>query len=178
MLVGCLGILMLAAGFVTEVPPLIAAKLAVTNETRGTFVQTKTDVSGRAYRTTGTYRIRPGVDFEWRTCEPFETRFYATPTNYVYSNEDETVTRRLSELPQADRFAALGTGDVRVFFKAFDALYKEESGRFFVKAKPKAKDLQRVLKRIDAEGSATNWTLTATFANGASIRLDLSDRVP
>ena len=89
--------LLIAAAFVTEVPEPIRAKLSSTNETSGAFVQIKTAADGRSYVTKGTYRIRPGVDFTWRTLEPFETCFTATTTDCVYSNEDETVTRKLSD---------------------------------------------------------------------------------
>lgn len=173
MLFGCLGLL-IAASFASEVPPLLEAKLSATNETCGTFVQTKID-GARSYQTRGTYRIRPGVDFEWVTSEPFETRFYATPTTYVYTNEDERVARLLKDLPGAERFAAISRGDPKVFFDAFDALYKEEDGRFFVKAKPKVRDLKRVLERVEAEGTVTNWTLTATFPNGIKFKFDFKD---
>lgn len=174
MLFGCLGVLIAAVGFATEVPPLLAEKLTSTAEVRGTFVQTKTD-RNRSYVTKGTYRIRPGVDFEWRTLDPFETVFLATPTNYVYSNEDESVTRRLSELPGGDKFGDIGKGDASIFFELFDALYKEEDGRFFVKAKPKTRDLKRALTRVDAEGTVTNWTLQVTFPNGTNFRIDFKD---
>lgn len=174
MFFGCFGVLIVAAGFVSEVPPLLAGKLSTTNKTCGTFVQTKIDKC-RTYEMHGTYRIRPGVDFEWVTTDPFETRFYATPTNYVYSNEDESVTRLLKELPGSERFAAISRGDAKAFFEAFDALYKEENGCFFVKAKPKVRDLKRVLERVEAEGTVTNWTLTATFPNGVKFKLDFKD---
>lgn len=173
MLFGCLGLL-IAAGFVKDVPPLLEAKLTTTNETRGAFVQTKID-GARTYETRGTYRIRPGDDFEWVTTEPFETRFYATPTNYVYSNEDERVARLLADLPGSERFAAISRGDPKAFFDAFDALYKEEDGRFFVKAKPKVRDLRRALERVEAEGTVTNWVLTATFPNGVKFKLEFKD---
>lgn len=173
MLFGCLGLL-IAAGFVSDVPPLLESKLSTTNETRGAFVQTKID-GARTYEMHGTYRIRPGVDFEWATTEPFETRFYATPTNYVYSNEDESVARLLKEMPGSEHFAAISRGDPKLFFEAFDALYKEENGRFFVKAKPKVRDLKRVLERVEAEGTVTNWTLTATFPNGVKFKIDFKD---
>lgn len=173
MFFGCF-VLLIAAGFVRDVPPLVAEKLTTTNETRGAFVQTKIDDT-RTYESRGTYRIRPGVDFEWVTTEPFETRFYATPTNYVYTNEDECAARLLKELPGSERFAAISRGDPKVFFDAFDALYKEEGARFFVKAKPKVRDLKRVLERVEAEGTVTNWTLTATFPNGVKFKFDFKD---
>lgn len=181
MLFGCLGLL-IAASFTTEIPPMIAAKLAATNEVCGSFVQMKTTpptatASGRKYISKGTYQIRPGVDFEWKTRVPFETRFYATPTNYVYSNEDETVRKDLKDLPGFDRIPE-GRPPLEMaksFFDAFDALYKEEGARFFVKAKPKVRDLKRALERVEAEGSVTNWTLRATFPNGVTFKIDFTD---
>lgn len=178
MFIGCLGLLI--AGFLTEIPPMLAAKLSSTNEVRGTFVQTKLTppterAQARRYVSKGTYRIRPEVDFTWKTCEPFETTFYATPTNYVYSNEDESVTRKLSELPGFARVEAAGKGDYSAFFDAFDALYKEEGGKFFVLAKPKVGDLKRVLKRVEAEGTVTNWILKAEFPDKTTFALEFSD---
>lgn len=181
MLFGCLGLL-IAASFTTEIPPLIAAKLAATNEISGSFVQTKVSpptatASGRKYVSKGTYRIRPGVDFEWKTREPFETTFYATPTNYVYANEDETVRKALKDLPGFDRIPE-GRPPLEMakgFFDAFDALYKEEGGRFFVKAKPKVRDLKRALDRVEAEGTTTNWTLRAIFPNGIAFTIEFTD---
>lgn len=174
MFFGCLGVLIASAGFITEIPETLERKLTSTNEVCGTFVQTKIDHE-RKYVTTGRYRIRPGVDFEWKTLEPFETTFYATKEEYVYSNEDESVRRKLKDMPNSDRFEAIGRGDYEQFFEAFDALYKEEDGRFFVKAKPKISDLKRVLERIDAEGTITNWTFEATFPNGVRLKLELRD---
>lgn len=181
MLLGCLGLL-IATFFTTEIPPMIRAKIADTNEVRGSFVQTKimpptATASGRKYIAKGVYRIRPGVDFEWRTRVPFETTFYATPTNYVYSNEDETVRKALKDLPGFDRLPE-GREPLEMakgFFDAFDALYKEEGGRFFVKAKPKVRDLKRALSHIEAEGTTTNWTLRAFFPNGVSFAIDFTD---
>ena len=146
-------LLIAAAGFLSEVPDPIRAKLMSTNETYGVFVQTKTATDGKSYVTKGTYCIRPGVDFTWRTLEPFETCFTASTTNYVYSNEDETVVRKLSDLPGFSRFEGVGNGDFSAFFKAFDALYAEEAGKFYVRAKPKTAELKRVLSRVDAESS-------------------------
>lgn len=159
---------LIASGFLTEVPATLRAVLAPTNEVSGAFVQTKTTAGGapRTYVTKGTYRVRPGVDFTWRTLEPFESCFTATATDYVYSNEDERVARRLSDLPGFSRFAGVGAGDFSPFFRAFDALYAEEGGgRFCIRAKPKVADLKRVLAKVDAEGVATNWTLRAELAD-------------
>lgn len=153
--------LIAAAGFITEVPETIRAMLSPTNETSGTFVQTKTTPEGKAYVTKGEFRIRPGVDFTWKTVHPFETSFCATPTNYVYSNEDESVEKKLEDLPGFSRFEGIGKGDFTMFFKAFDSLYTEEDGKFYMRSRPKASDLKRVLSRIDVEGVSTNWTLRA-----------------
>ena len=157
-----------AAGFATEVPAPLRAMLLPTNEVGGAFVQTKTTpgAASRTYVTKGTYRIRPGVDFTWRTLDPFETCFTATRETYVYSNEDECVSRRLADLPGFPRFAGVAEGDFSAFFKAFDARYAEEGGRFYVRAKPKVSELSRVLTKVDAEGVATNWTLRAELTDG------------
>jgi len=168
-------VVLTAAGFATEVPETIRAKLAATNEVTGRFVQTKVDGSGREYVMRGSYRIRPGVDFTWRTEDPFETVFTATQSCYSYSNEDCVVSRALSDLPGAGRFAAASAGDVSAFFKAFDALYKEEGGKFYVKAKPKVGELSSVLERVDAEGTVSNWTLSATFPNRTRIAISFRD---
>lgn len=181
MFFGCLGLL-IAAAFTTEIPPLLKAKLAATNEVMGSFVQTKVTpptagASGRKYISKGTYRIRPGVDFTWQTRAPFKTTFYATPTNYVYANEDETVRKALRDLPGFDRVPA-GRPPLEMakgFFDAFDALYKEEGERFFVKAKPKVRDLKRALERVEAEGTASDWRLRAVFPNGTVFVIEFKD---
>lgn len=167
--------LIAAAGFLSEVPDPIRAKLMSTNETYGVFVQTKTATDGKSYVTKGTYCIRPGVDFTWRTLEPFETCFTATTTNYVYSNEDETVVRKLSDLPGFSRFEGVGNGDFSAFFKAFDALYADEDEKFYIRAKPKTAELKRVLSRVDAEGSITNWTLRAELADKTVFSVSLRE---
>ena len=158
--------LLIAATFVSEVPAPLKEVLLPTNEVSGVFTQTKTTAEGRSYVTKGEYRVRPGVDFTWRTLEPFETCFTATPTNYVYSNEDETVSRPLSDLPGFSRFDGLGKGDFSSFFEAFDAMYAEEGGKTYVRAKPKVRELKRHLDRVDVEGAGTNWTFRAELANG------------
>lgn len=173
MLFGCAGIL-IAAGFLTEMPPLLESAIAPTNETSGIFVMTKSD-HGREYVSTGTYRIRPKVDFEWKTLEPFESVFYSTPTNYVYSNEDEVIVRDLSDLRGGEILADLESGDTSKIFATFDILYKEEDNRFFLKAKPKIRQLKRALERVEAEGTITNWMLSVTFPNGVNIKIDLKD---
>lgn len=179
MFAGCALVLIANCAFATEVPDLVREKLESTNEVAGVFTQTKKDGrSARVYVTKGEYRVRPGRDFEWRTREPFETVFYATPTEYVYSNEDERVEKKLADLPRSSYFADLGKGDFSIFFRLFDALYKEEGGRFFVKAKPKVgSELERVLKRVEAEGDRNRWTLTAVFPDGTEFKLDFADRL-
>ena len=168
-------LLIAAAGFVTEVPEPFRTRLASTNETNGAFVQTKTAADGKSYVTKGTYRIRPGVDFTWRTLEPFETCFTATPTNYTYSNEDETVERKLSDLPGFSRFDGAISGDFSAFFKAFDAMHAEEDGKFYIRAKPKVSELRRVLVRVDVEGTSTNWTLRAELVDKTVFSVELRD---
>ncbi len=176
MFFGC--VVLLTAGFMAEVPPAIEARLNSTNETAGTFVQTKTMPDGKKWVSRGTYRIRPGKDFEWAVHEPFETCFFATPSDYVYTNEDERVERELKDLPYFSRLNKVASGDYTMFFDAFDALYKEEGGRFFMKAKPKAKELKRFLERVDAEGDfvgAKEWELTATFPDGTTFKIELKE---
>lgn len=176
MFVGCLAVLIAATGFLTEVPPRLKAKLTATNAVNGAFVQRKLTPEGREYVMKGTYAIRPGVDFTWRTQEPFATTFYATPTNYVYSNEDETVMRPLAELPGFGDFAVFARGDFSRFFTLFDALYQEDGEKFFLRAKPKVTDLKRVLRQLDAEGTLTNWTLKAEFPDRTRFTLEFTDR--
>lgn len=173
MFLGCAILLM--TGFLSEVPPMVAERLNSTNETQGTFVQTKTMPDGRRFKSKGTYRIRPGKDFEWAVHEPFETCFYSTQEKYVYTNEDERVERALKDLPNFARLSEAATGDYQGFFAAFDALYKEEDGKFFVKAKPKVKELKRFLSRVDAEGEPQDWELTATFPDGTTFKIELKE---
>ena len=175
MLVGCAGLLM-ASLAIADVPPAIAAKLTATNETHGTFVQTKRLPPGEAYVSRGTYCIRPQVDFTWRTTEPFETLFWADQSIYVYSNEDERVEKPLADLPGFARFAAAGRGDCAEFFQAFDVLYKEDDdATFHVLAKPKDARLKKVLARVEADGVLTNWVLTATFPNRTVFEIRFCD---
>ncbi|MBR1921070.1 MAG: hypothetical protein IJ829_03570, partial [Kiritimatiellae bacterium] len=169
---------MAAAAFVSEVPETLRARLASTNEVGGVFVQTKTTGDGRRYVTRGDYELRPGRDFVWRTREPFEACFSATPTAYVYSNEDETVSRPLADLPGFSKFAAVADGDFAAFFRAFDVMYAEEGGRFYLRAKPKVADLRRVLAKVDAEGTVTNWVLRAELADKTVFSLEFADRAP
>lgn len=174
MFLGCIGLLM--AGFVTAVPETIAARLNLTNETSGVFTQTKTMPDGRTFKSSGTYRIRPGTDFEWAVHEPFETCFYATTEKYIYTNEDEKVERDLKDMPQFSRFDRVAAGDYAMFFEAFNALYKEEDGRFFVKAKPKARELKRFLEKVEAEGTEEKWELLATFPDGTTFKIEVEEQ--
>lgn len=166
---------LLIASFVTEVPPLIAEKLASTNETAGVFTQTKTMPDGRRFVSEGTFRIRPGRDFEWSVHEPFETSFFATPERYIYTNEDERVERKLEDLPHLARFDALAKGDFSPFFEMFDALYKEEGGKFYMRTKPKRRELKSFLKQVDAEGEREAWTLIATFPDGTTFKIEVKE---
>lgn len=172
MLIGCLGLLI--ASFLSEVPPLLQATVAPSKVTTGVFVQTKSD-HGRVYVSRGTYRIEPGVSFEWRTLEPFESKFVATMSEYTYANEDETVTKRLSELRGGELFGALSSGDFKPLFETFDTLYKEADGKFYLKSKPKKLALKHALARVEAEGIVGEWQLEATFPNGVTFKLELKD---
>lgn len=168
--------LIMASAFMTDVPDIIRGMLVTTNETSGTFVQTKTMPDGRSFVSRGTYRIRPGVDFEWRTVDPFDTLFFATQKSYVYSNEDERVERQLKDLRGYTMFADAAKGDFSSFFKAFDALYKEdEGGVFHLLAKPKEARLAKLLSRVEADGTVTNWTLRAQFPDRTVFEIRFTD---
>ncbi len=175
MLVGCLAVLMAASSFLTEAPSAIRAKLLSTNETRGSFVQVKRLPDGTTFESRGTYHIRPGRDFSWCTLEPFEALFRTTKTSYCYSNEDECVTKPLSELRGFSNFSAVEKGDFSAFFEAFDARYKEENGVFHLLARPKDARLEKFLSRVEADGTLTNWTLRATFPTQIILELRLND---
>ncbi len=163
-------------GFVREVPGLLKEKLLSTNELAGAFVQTKTNPDGRAYVSRGTYRIRPGVDFAWRTTEPFDALFRADRKVYVYSNEDECVTKPLKDLKGFSHFADIGAGDFSAFFQAFDARYKEEPGGVFhVLAKPTERHLVKFLSRVEADGVVSNWVLKATFPDKTVFEVKFRD---
>lgn len=172
MLLGCFGLLIAAAGFMTDMPPLLRERLASTNEVAGTFVQTKRLATGESFVSSGTFRVRPRCDFTWRITEPFDALFWTDRTRYVYSNEDERVERPLDELPAFARFAALEEGDFSDVFKAFDALYKEDPpGIFHVLAKPREARLKKVLLRVEADGCWADWVLKATFPDGTVFSL-------
>ena len=166
--------------FATEVPPLVLARLTATNEVRGAFVQTKRLPTGEVFVSRGEYRIRPGRDFEWMVLDPFVALFSADLETYVYSNEDERVEKPLKDLPHVARIMARLSGggepDFGEFFRAFDALYKEEpEGVFHVLAKPKEPRLARVLSRVEADGTPTNWVLRATFPDRASFEIEFRE---
>lgn len=163
MFIGCLGFLIAAATFATEVPPLVRDRLTMTNETHGTFTQTKRLPTGEEFVSRGLWRIRPGIDFEWRITEPFDAVFWADQTKYIYSNEDEKVEKPLKDLMGYENIKDAQNGDFDAFFKAFDALYKEDDTGFHVLAKPRDSRLARFLSRVEADGSPTNWLLRATF---------------
>ena len=78
MLVWCAAVLAASSALMTEVPENLRAMLMPTNETRGAFVQTKRLPDGTSFESRGTFAIRPGTDFEWRTMEPFESVFRTT----------------------------------------------------------------------------------------------------
>ena len=179
MLAMCAAVLA-AAGFATEVPGAIRERLLATNETHGAFVQTKRLPDGREFVSRGTYAMRPGRDFVWRTTEPFDTLFRATEKTYVYSNEDECVTRPLSDLKGYSAFAkSLRKGDFSPFFKAFDALYKEDAdGTFHILAKPKDSRLKKLLDRVEADGTVRSWTLCARFPDGTLFSVRFADDPP
>ncbi|MBQ6138001.1 MAG: hypothetical protein IJI73_11620 [Kiritimatiellae bacterium] len=169
MLVGVAGVLIASAGFLTEVPPSLAARLAPTNETSGVFVQVKRLPTGEAFESKGTFRIRPGADFEWRTLEPFDALFRATRTEYVYSNEDEVVSRPLRDLPGHSSFSAFAEGDFSAALKAFDTLYKEDESGFHLLSRPKAQRLKKLLSRVDVDGDATNMTMRAELPDRSTF---------
>ena len=83
----------------------------------------------------------------------------------MYSNEDETVERRLADLPGFSRFNGMIAGDFSAFLKAFDAVHAEERGKFYIRAKPKVSELRRMIKQVDAEGVLTNWTFRAELTD-------------
>lgn len=189
MRVGCIGVLtgcMLGCGavgaaessegFIEEVPELLRARLLSTNAFSGTFVQTKTNPDGRAFVSRGTYRVRPGVDFEWRTTDPFDTLFFADQKNYVYSNEDECVTKPLKDLKGFSHFSDVGEGDFSKFLKTFDSRYKEEAdGVFHVLSRPTERHLVKFLSRVEADGTVSNWVLKATFPDKTVFEVKFHD---
>ena len=165
-----------APGFVTEVPARIREKLLATNELAGAFVQTKTTPDGRAFVSKGTYRIRPGVDFAWRTTAPFDSLFFADRQAYVYSNEDECVSKPLRELKGFSHFADVASGDFSRFLEAFDALYKEDAdGVFHVNCRPTERRLAKFLSRVEADGTVSNWVLKATFPDKTTFTVEFRD---
>ena len=176
MLVWCAAVLAASSALVTEVPETVRAMLLPTNETRGAFVQTKRLPDGKAFESRGTFAIRPGSDFEWRTLEPFESVFKATKERYSYSNEDEYVEKPLKDLRGFSRLSDVASGDFSVFFKAFEAMYKEENGEFHVLARPKEPRLAKFLSRVEADGKPGKWTMKATFPDKTTI--DIKFAVP
>lgn len=175
MLVGCLGVLIAASGFLQEIPESLRQRLAPTNEVAGVFVQTKTLASGEKFVSSGCYRLRPRVDFEWRYTEPFEARFLATDDKYEYSNEDETISRPLRQLPGFSNFAELRDGNFAGLMEAFESKYKEENGRHFLLSMPRAARLRKFLERIELEIDSTNIEIKATFKDKTTFKAKLLD---
>ena len=162
--------------FVKDVPELLKAKLLATNEFSGVFVQTKTDPDGRSFVSRGTYRVRPGIDFEWRTTDPFDSLFLSNQKTYVYSNEDERIEKPLKDLKGFSHFSDIREGDFARFLQAFDSLYKEDAdGTFHVLSKPTERHLVKFLSRVEADGSISNWVLKATFPNNTVFKVELHD---
>lgn len=176
MFVGCIGVLIAATAFVTEVPTLVRERLCATNETHGTFTQTKRLATGEEFESSGFWRIRPGVDFEWRIAEPFDAVFWADQEKYIYSNEDEKVEKPLEELAGYEHFKGAQNGDFDVFFKAFDSLYKEDADGFHVLAKPRDSRLSRFLTRVEADGVVTNWLFRATFPDDTVFEVRIREQ--
>lgn len=175
MFFGCVGVLIAASGFLTRVPPELSARLVPTNETSGTFVQVKRLPSGKAFESKGVFRVRPGVDLTWRTQEPFESLFVATQAEYVYSNEDEVVTKPLKDLPGYQGLVAARKGDFSMFILAFDTLYKAEGDEFHLLSKPKLPQLKRRLERVEIDGDATNFTMKATLPSKTTLTVTVRD---
>lgn len=176
MLIGCACILMCSASFVAEVPPLIRERLAQTNETRGVFTQTKLLPGGERFVSSGEWEISPIAGFTWRITRPFDALFHADREKYCYSNEDEFVEKPLSELAGFAELQNVADGDFSVFFKIFDALYLEDDKGFHVLAKPKEDRISRFLKRVEADGFATNWLFRASFMDGSSFSIHIIER--
>jgi len=174
----CAAVLAASSALVTEVPATLRAMLLPENETRGAFVQTKRLPDGKSFESRGVFAIRPGEDFEWRTLEPFESVFRATRERYSYSNEDEYVEKPLKDLRGFSKFAGAASGDFSAFFKAFDAMYKEEAGEFHVLARPKEPRLAKFLSRVDADGRPGDWTLKATFPDRTTIDVKFTVSAP
>ena len=172
MFFGCFGVL-IAAAFATEVPPLVANRLAATNETHGVFVQTKRLSTSEEFVSRGQWRIRPGVDFEWRITEPFDALFWADREKYIYSNEDERVEKPLDELTGFSRVKGAAEGDYTAFFEVFDALYKEDGEGFHVLAKPREQRIAKFLSRVEADGFPSNWLFRATFPDKTTFSIRL-----
>lgn len=165
-----------SAGFIKEVPELLKARLLATNEFSGAFVQTKTNPDGQAFVSKGTYRVRPGVDFEWRTTDPFDTLFRTDRSTYCYSNEDECVTKPLKELKGFSHFSDVGEGDFSKFLATFDSLYKEDpNGVFHVLSKPTERHLVKFLSRVEADGTVSSWVLKATFPDKTTFKIEFKD---
>ena len=173
MLFGCIGFLMSASAFVSDVPPVIRQRLSATNETSGVFTQTKRLPTGEEFVSGGLWKVWPGIDFEWRITDPFDALFRADQTKYIYSNEDEIVEKPLSELPAFEHFKDFNNADFDAFFDAFDALYKEDADGFHILAKPRDKRISRFLTRFDADGFPTNWTLRAYFRDNSSFSVNI-----
>ncbi len=176
MFVGCLAVLIATTGFLTEIPVNLQAWLFPTNEVQGSFTQTKTFPDGRALTSRGSYHLRPGVDFAWRVEEPFDSLFWSDQQIYCYSNEDEVVTKSLSDLPGFGRLSELMKGDPKEVLKAFDVLYKEDAGVQHLLAKPKDARLQRFLSRVEADGTPALWCLTLTFPDQTNFCIHFQSR--
>ena len=94
---------------------------------------------------------------------------------YEYSNEDETISRPLRQLPGFSNFAELRDGNFAGLMEAFDSKYKEENGRHFLLSMPRAARLRKFLERIELEIDSTNIEIKATFKDKTTFKAKLHD---
>src|SRR5574344_1433154 len=160
---------------VADIPPRLAALMASTTNAAGTFVQTKhladVDVSLRA---TGTFRFVKDGFVEWKTLEPLESTFIATPTNYTLVADGKTTTHTLADLKMSATMRPMLTGDIRALLQNFSADFTEPaSNAWSLVLTPRTKEIRSFVTRLTFAGDSVPRSFSLLYANGDTLSIDL-----
>ena len=164
-----------SAAPVADIPPRLAALMASTTNAAGTFVQTKhladVDVSLRA---TGTFRFVKDGFVEWKTLEPLESTFIATPTNYTLVADGKTTTHALADLKMSATMRPMLTGDIHALLQNFSADFTESaSNAWSLILTPRTKEIRSFVTRLTFAGDSTPRSFSLLYANGDTLAIDL-----
>jgi len=169
------GPLAASAASVVEVPPRLAVLMASTTNAAGTFVQTKhladVDVS---LRTTGTFRFVKDGFVEWKTREPLESTFIATPTNYTLVADGQTTTHALSDLKLSATMRPMLTGDIHALLENFSADFTgSASNTWSLVLTPRTREMRSFVTRLTFAGDPSPCSFSLLYANGDTLSINL-----